>query len=408
MTHLDAVEQAICASIASRAKVLYADLEQFVAIPTGSAFTPGLDELRGLLCERLRALGAKVTSYVGDPRPAWLTLPAERQGGDEAPTPPTAVASRLIGIGPRILIAGHIDTVHDPNGSFRTLTRESDTIARGPGAVDMKGGLALAVHALECLAEHGVEARWSFLLNSDEETGSFHSACHIEDAGRGHDVGIALEPAGDAGGLVVARMGSGHFRIDCSGRTAHAGRDFTKGISAVNALAQAILDVNAACDPAAGRIVNIGPLEGGTVSNAVPDRASAWGNVRFADSAAQDELARRFDALITPDGQLPGVRIQHAFARAAKPTTPAVERFAQAVRAVAEDLGQSMPFTTSGGVCDGNILQSVGLPTLDTLGVRGGNLHRTDEFIEIPSLVERCQLLAIVLRRLTTGRITLQ
>jgi glutamate carboxypeptidase len=88
--------------------------------------------------------------------------------------------------------------------------------------------------------------------------------------------------------------------------------------------------------------------------------------------------------------------------------TPEVDRFAHAVREVAESLGQRLPFTRTGGVCDGNILQSVGLPTLDTLGIRGGNLHRLDEFIEIPSIVERAQLLAIVLKRIAEGRVTLR
>ncbi|MDZ4755212.1 MAG: M20/M25/M40 family metallo-hydrolase [Phycisphaerae bacterium] len=415
---LDTAEQMLCRDIAARGEALYADLERYVAIPTGAAFTPGLDELRGMLAERLQELGAVITEHAGDERPVWLTLPSERGiASPKAPlasAPPTIIASRC-GLtphasGPRVLLAGHIDTVHDPVGTFQRLTRESDTIARGPGAADMKGGITLALHALEALmqrADVSNSLRWSFLLNSDEETGSFHSARHIEDAGRLHDVGIALEPASDNGGLVVARMGSGHFRIDCTGRTAHAGRDFIKGVSAVNALAQAILDAAAASAPDAGRIVNIGPLEGGLVSNAVPDHASAWGNVRFADPKAQVELARRLDSLNTTGDTLPGVMLRRTFARAAKPMTPEVERFAMAVRDVATDLGQPLPFTTTGGVCDGNVLQSVGLLTLDTLGIRGGNLHRTDEFIEIPSLVERCQLLAIVLYRIGTGRITI-
>jgi glutamate carboxypeptidase len=410
VSRLDAIERALCDGLRRRAERMYDEIADAVAIPTGGAFRPGLDEFRGLLCDRLTKLGASVSMHLGDERPAWLALPHERDAtaqGD-AYVPPVAIAARLRPGTPRVLIAGHIDTVHDPNGAFRTLTRESDRIARGPGAVDMKGGIILAMNALEALDEAGVGLGFSVLLNSDEETGSFHSARAIEEAGRAHDIGIALEPAGEGGALVVERMGSGHFRIDCTGRTAHVGRDFTKGVSAVVALAKAILETSAASDPAAGRIVNVGPLEGGLVSNAVPASASAWGNVRFADPAAMNELARRFAALNTPDGALPGVRVLTAFARPAKPLTPQVERFALAVRDVAESLGQTLPFGKTGGVCDGNILQSVGLPTLDTLGIRGGNLHRTDEFIEIPSIVERAQLLAVVLKRIAEGRITLR
>jgi glutamate carboxypeptidase len=405
-----ALESRIVARIDERSEALYRDLERFVAIPTGERHRPGLDELRGICRDRLAALGATITMRPGAARPEWLTLPDEPAVA-EGEEPPTMIATRLdaAGSGTRVLIAGHLDTVHDPCGPFRVLTREGDDIARGPGAADMKGGIVLALHALEVLSELGVPLRWSFLLNSDEETGSFHSSRHIEDEARRHDLGIALEPAAEGGALVVGRMGTGQFRIDCAGRSAHVGRDHAKGISAVKALARAILEVEGFTDGQAGRIVNVGPLRGGRIVNAVPDAASAWGNVRFADAATERDLGARFDALNTAEGALPAVRVRRIFNRPAKPLIPAVARFAEGVRDAARDLasagGSDLPVTTTGGVCDGNIMQSVGLPTLDTLGVRGGNLHRTDEFIEVRSLVERCRLLAVVLSRIATGRI---
>lgn len=408
------LETRIAARIEGRREILWSDLERFVAIPTGERHRPGLDELRGICCGRLAALGATISLRPGAERPEWLTLPDEPALA-EGEEPPTAIATRLdaAGSGTRVLIAGHLDTVHDPRGSFRSLTRDGIDLARGPGAADMKGGIVLALHALEVLSELGVPLRWSFLLNSDEETGSFHSCRHIEEEARRHDLGIALEPAAEGGALVVARMGTGQFRIDCAGRSAHVGRDHAKGISAVKALARAILEVEGFTDARAGRIVNVGPLRGGRVVNAVPDAASAWGNVRFADAATERDLGARFDALNTAAETLPGVRVRRIFNRPAKPLVPAVERFAERVRDAARDVaslgggigGGDLPFTTTGGVCDGNIMQSVGLPTLDTLGVRGGNLHRTDEFIEVRSLVDRCVLLAVVLARIATGRI---
>ncbi|MBL9149306.1 MAG: M20/M25/M40 family metallo-hydrolase [Phycisphaerae bacterium] len=404
---LDPIEARLCDAIATRVHDLYGDLERWVAIPTGGRHRAGLDDLRGLVLERLVVLDARVTLERGDPRPAWLALPDDPRGDDDH-IPPTAIASRLHvagGSGPRVLLAGHLDTVHDPRGAFRTLVRESDTVCRGPGAVDMKGGIVIAVHALEALAAVGVPVRWSFLLNSDEETGSFHSARHLEEAARGHDVGLALEPASDGGGLVVERMGTGQFRIDAFGRAAHVGRDYAVGVSAVRALAKAIIDVEGFGNVERGAIVNVGPLVGGRVTNAVPDRATCWGNVRFRDGDTQADLSRRFAGVATTSDALPRLVVETAFNRPAKPKTSAVERLAHGVRRVSEDLGRPLPFTSTGGVCDGNILQSVGLPTLDTLGVRGGNLHRTDEWVEIPSLVDRCQLLALVLRRLALGAI---
>ena len=73
---------------------------------------------------------------------------------------------------------------------------------------------------------------------------------------------------------------------------------------------------------------------------------------------------------------------------------------AERVRSVARDLGDELEFVSTGGACDGNDLQAAGLPTIDTLGVRGGGMHRPDEHIQLSSLVERATLVAILLHRL--------
>ena len=140
-------------------------------------------------------------------------------------------------------------------------------------------------------------------------------------------------------------------------------------------------------------------------TNVVPDRARAWGNVRFPSPQIADELAEGLDALATPptSESLPRVTVHRSFNRPAKPLTPATRALAEAAWSVAESLGQRLPFGKTGGVCDGNILQDAGLPTIDTLGVRGGGLHTPQEWIEIASLVERCQLLAVLIARIAAG-----
>jgi glutamate carboxypeptidase len=305
-----------------------------------------------------------------------------------------------------VLIAGHLDTVHDPHGPFRDMTVSSDgKTATGPGAADMKGGILIGVTALEALAECGVDFNWTFLLNSDEETGSFHSFQAIEQAAHEHDIGIALEPALPDGSLVVERMGSGQFKVEVFGRAVHVGRDFTHGVSAVAKLADIIAALAKFSDPQRGLIVNVGPLQGGQVTNIVPDYAACWGNVRFKRNQAAELLEDQFKALSTKGDALPRVAAHYLANRPAKPLIEPVKQLAETARSVAEDLGQSLPFGSTGGVCDGNNLQAAGLPTIDTMGVRGGNLHRPDEFIELSSLVERCQLLAILLTRIADGRV---
>lgn len=393
----------LCSLIDQRRQALLDDLALHVGIPTGNSFRPGLDETRERFTRRLAALGAQIELVPGDPAPDWLL------GHDpDAVPPPTAICRRFQPDAPcRILIAGHLDTVHPPDSPFNELTISSDrTRALGPGCVDMKGGLVIAMAALEALDEAGIRCSWTVVLNSDEETGTFHSVRALQDQARGHDFGLALEPALAGGELAVERKGSGQFRIEATGRSAHVGRAFEQGVSAVNALAEAICKVAAMPDAARGLIANIGPIRGGSVTNAVPDRAYAWGNVRFPTPRAADELGAMFDALATDPDAMPAIRVDRAFNRPAKPLIPSTEALALGARAAAESLGQSLPFASTGGVCDGNILQDAGLATIDTLGVRGGGLHTTDEWIELPSLVERSQLLAVLIARLSEGSTT--
>lgn len=408
---LNELERTVCDFLAARRDGMVADLREAVEIPTKSGYNEGLDLYRSLMRQRLLSLGAAVSEIPGDPRPAWID-PAD-QGGESVP-PPTLFADRLCGDRrlPRLLLSGHLDTVHPPDGPLRHFTIDAaGTHATGPGVVDMKGGLVIALHALEALAEAGAAVSWSFILNSDEETGSYHSDAALRVAAKDHDYGLALEPAMANGGLVIERPGSGQFIIEATGRAAHVGRDFASGVSAVNALAARILDVAKIPDASRGIIASIGPLSGGVAANVVPDSARAWGNVRVPTEAIAAEVRTKLHALASTstleDSLASGnahVRIQDSFNRPPKPATPGTMALAEAAKAAAASLGQPLPFGSTGGVCDGNNLQAAGLPTIDTLGVRGGGLHTPQEWIELASLVERSQLLAVLMLRLSTPK----
>lgn len=399
---------------------MIADLARHVSIPTGHNHTPGLDTYRALVVARLEALSATTESVPGDARPEWLS---EGDGAAKFDPPPTVICRRRVEGRKRILISGHLDTVFDPRGPFQNLTIAPDgRTATGPGVVDMKGGILIALAALEALEKMCVPVSWSFILNSDEETGSYASDRALRAAAKEHDVGLALEPALPDGGLAVERKGSAQFLIEAFGRSAHAGRDFEKGVSAVYLLARAISTCEAMTDLPRGTTVNIGPLKGGAATNIVPDYAAAWGNVRFKDAEAARDIMRMLEALTTvcPEDEesstnprvgvpeasqtqprRPGIRVRHSFARPAKPLTPESKRLAETIRGVSESLGVPLAFGSSGGVCDGNNLQDAGLPTMDTLGVKGGGLHTHEEWIVLDSLVERATLLACVLAELS-------
>jgi len=390
---LNANERRVCDLIASRHDALLEDLRLHVGTPTGGGNLKAIERSRELLTKRLEAIGATTTITPGDPKPAWL--------GPQIQIPSSSLSSRLKAGMPSVLIAGHLDTVHDPEGPFRELTIAPDgKTAKGPGCVDMKGGLVIAVAALEALAEAGVECSWSFFLNADEETGTYHSQRALREASKKHDFGLAIEPALAGGELAIERVGSGQFLVEVHGKAAHVGRAFTEGISAVTKLGEILVKIGQMPEPERGMIANVGPISGGKAANAVPDNATAFGNVRFPDQAIADELGARLDALVTTGEALPKVSVYRSFNRPAKPEIPPTRALAERARGVAEDLGQTLPFAKTGGVCDGNIMQDEGLPTIDTLGVRGGGLHTPDEWIDLTSLVERSQLFAVLAMRL--------
>ncbi|MEO1007977.1 MAG: M20/M25/M40 family metallo-hydrolase [Planctomycetota bacterium] len=401
---LSDAERRLCGIIAGKSAFLLEDLRRHIETPTGPGGLAGIDESRGVFAERMHTLGASIDVVPGEPRPEWLPGPA----GDAIP--PTAVMRREKPGLKNVLVAGHLDTVHPADGPFQRLdVRDDGGTAVGPGCVDMKGGLVIAACALESLEEAGLGASWTFTLNADEETGTYHSERVLRDEAARHDFGLALEPALPGGELAVERMGSGQFMVEAFGRAAHVGRAFRDGVSAVTALGHAIAAIGDMVDPADPDtwIINVGPIEGGAATNAVPDHAAAWGNVRYPTPEVGGTIGAALDALATPheafDGEHAAVVVRRSFNRPAKPLLPETESLALRARAVAEALGQRLPFASTGGVCDGNILQDAGLPTIDTLGVRGGGLHTPDEWIELASLVERCQLLAVLIHRLSAS-----
>lgn len=402
---LSTLERDIVDRLTARQAEMESDLDAFVAIPTGTGHEVGLAKLRALLQSRFTQLGASVDLFAGDSKPAWITMPGQVR--DAAPPPCLrAVSAHCSGV--RHLLTGHLDTVHDPLGSFQNLRRISLTRAEGPGAIDMKGGLVTMLHALEVLAECGAQVGWTVLLNSDEEAGSLQSARVIRAISREHaaagGLGFAMEPSLPDGSIVVERLGSATFLLECKGRAAHAGRDFAQGVSAVNALAARILEAANLVDLPRGTVVNIGPLEGASATNIVAERARAWGNARFRDAKEEERLLRGLRALETPtDAPLPQTQLQYDSNRPAKPVTETVQSLAHRIQSIGALLGEKIGFGKSGGVSDGNLMQAEGLTTIDTLGPRGGNLHRTDEFIDLDSMAPRAAILALTLLRSQNG-----
>jgi glutamate carboxypeptidase len=314
-----------------------------------------------------------------------------------------------IWFGPRrpkrqILVLGHLDTVYPMGTHAKTPFRVSDGRAWGPGAFDMKGGLVIALFAIDALKEISArpESRFVFFWNSDEEVGSTSSRRDIEREALRSDAVLVLEPAaGRDGKLKTSRKGAGSAEIVVTGRSGHAGNAHIPGagINAVHELALQIARLMKMNDRRRGISVQATVVAGGTVSNVIPEHARALIDIRHArlDDAPKINRALRALRPILPHA---AIEVSGGVNRPPMERTPAVQKLFARAKAIMEQMGLPLDEASVGGVSDGNFTAALGVPTLDGLGAVGDGAHSPREYVELRSLPERAALLAGLLSTL--------
>ena len=217
-------------------------------------------------------------------------------------------------------------------------------------------------------------------------------------------LGMTYEPALMGGVLAAGRKGSGNFAVVIRGRAAHAGRAFHEGRNALVAASRLAVALDALNGQRDGFTLNIGRIDGGGPLNVVPDLAIVRYDVRLADPADADWANAAF-AQAMADINHDGIHahIHGGFTRPAKPFNAAQQALFQHVKQAGSDLGIDIQWAPSGGVCEGNNLYAAGCPNVDSLGVRGGEIHSPDEYAFADSFQERAQLSALMLCRIASG-----
>ncbi len=303
--------------------------------------------------------------------------------------------------GPPAFLVGHTDTVFAP-GTFEGW-REEGELGRGPGAFDMKGGLVVALFALEALGRAGVLDRVPVrgFFVSDEEVGSPESQPLTRERAAGAACALGLE-SGRPGDLVVTRRkGLAALEVAARGVAAHAGNEHEKGRSAIWALARFVDRVQGLTDYGHGQTVNVGRIEGGTTRNTVAAAARCEVDLRFLTvkdgDRLQESVARAANEVAVAGTRLDVARVSFR---------PPLERTAASAALAAEygacqaecGLG-SGEAPVSGGGSDASTTGAAGVPSVDGLGPRGAAFHTPEEQVDLGSLVPKAAALVRFLAR---------
>ena len=358
---------------------MVADLKRLIELESPTLYKPAVDKLGKALAEELRGLGGAVEvipkQEVGDVlRARWN--PGE--GG--------------------VAILSHMDTVWDVGTvAGRPTNIEGDRIY-GVGAMDMKGGIVIALWALQALRELKLfpDQPITYLMNSDEETGSKHSSAEIKAEALAHNVVFVTEPPQD-GAYKTQRKGVSQYTISVTGRASHAGADHARGINAIEEIAHQVLAVQAMTNYEIGTTANVGVISGGTRPNVVPAEAQVEINVRATTRVNQNAI---HDQIMSLQPHHPEAKLSINGDMGVPPMerTPEIAALFKKAQARASEMGITLEEGSTGGGSDGNKTAALGVPTLDGMGIVGDGGHAVTEYGEISSMPERAAIMAAMLR----------
>ena len=382
--------------IASRYDQFIKDLETVVNIDSGSHYATGLDQVAGFFQERFDQIGWKTTHHAFDGgKVPCLEVSNRRLDGDDASLD--------------LLFIGHMDTVFKKGTAASRSFSKDDKRAYGPGVCDMKGGLVTMLHVAEVLQQTGVADNIAIAMafNSDEEIGSRISRPWFEGLAINSRCVFVFEPWRATGERLLHRKGGGVYNVICHGRAAHAGVAPEEGANAVIELAHQMLAVKELARIDRGTTVNVTVISGGTAANVIPDIAKASVDVRIAEADEAKRIGDGFQAL-SRNIQTPDVQVEVDGGINRMPMVPSEKTLQlwEQIKTIGEAIGIDMRLTGTGGCSDGNFTASLGIPTIDAMGIRGGGAHSLDEYIELDSIVPNVHLTCEIVKGFAAGRIS--
>ncbi|MGM9967564.1 M20 family metallopeptidase [Rummeliibacillus sp. POC4] len=365
-------------------------LEELVNIDSGSTYKEGIDLIGDILSKEYQKLGFDVQ-----------VNHQERNGNN-------LVIRHKSAENPKIILIGHMDTVFKKGTVRKRPFKIIGDRAYGPGVIDMKGSQVELLYAMKELVEnnHSVAIKnVEIVLNSDEEIGSPISRSLIQKVAFGKEYALILEPARKDGSIVSERKGGGNYKLIIRGKSAHSGIEPEIGVSAIEEFAHKVIKLHSLNDEEEGINVNVGIIRGGIAANVVAPRAEAYIDVRISKIEQMKILSKKIKEICSVS-DVPGTKIEliGSIDRYPMVKDEKSRKLLSIIKEIGCEMGITLKDVSTGGGSDASTTVSLGIPTIDGLGPVGGRPHSEDEYLEIPSLVERTNLLINIIKRLSEDK----
>ncbi|MBL3567066.1 M20/M25/M40 family metallo-hydrolase [Rhodovulum sulfidophilum] len=364
---------------------ILAGLKPWIETESPTFDAAAVNRMMDLVQHELAALGARVERIpgrmgLGDSLRATMPHPRAGEGG--------------------ILLLGHMDTVH-PIGTLEKLPfRVEGDVCYGPGLMDMKGGNYVYLDALRKLLAAGVETPLpvTVLFTPDEEIGTPSTRELIEAEARRHKFILVPEPARPDGGAVIGRYAIARFDLQTRGKPSHAGWQLSDGRSAIAAMARKVAEIEGMTTDDC--TFSVGVFRAGQWVNCVSSVCDAEVLSMAKTQDLLDEGVARMMALNSDAGEVV-MEVRRGVTRPVwEPDQPGTMAMLALAQEIAGEIGFEITGASAGGGSDGNFTGALGIPTLDSIGVCGKDLHTLNEHIHIDSLLERAKLAAALYCRL--------
>ena len=295
----------------------------------------------------------------------------------------------------------HMDTVHEKGLFGNPPVRIEGGQMFGPGVVDCKGGIAIAMLTMKALLDHGFAKNVRLVLTSDEEIsntlGGPEEIAFIQDSAKGYSWAINCETA-ERDEVVIARKGILKYRLDIKGTTGHAGKHYFTSKNAIVEAAHKILALDSKSVPG-GNTYSCNVIQGGKVLNVIPDSCSVSIDIR-ACTVKDIEQAKLDVETVAKTEFIPGTSCEAVMLGCRPPMEKRPETLAllESLQKVCHkyDLGTLTPMESGGG-SDSCYTQAAGITSLCGMGGSGGKQHSPQEFLNMDSIPLRAKILSAFL-----------